>query len=85
MLGLAEDLLIGREDINESLLASLIQLGSDGCEGAPSSVEACAEGYLPLETSDPIVRYYSTVFFDQTLRGEGIGVTGGVFAEAELR
>lgn len=85
MLGLAEDLLIGREDINESLLASLIQLGSDGCEGAPSSVEGCAEGYLPLETSDPIVRYYSTVFFDQTLRGEGIGVTGGVFAEAELR
>jgi hypothetical protein len=39
----------------------------------------------PLETSAPIVRHYSTVFFDSALMGEGPGVEAGVFAEADAR
>lgn len=86
LLGLAEDTLVGREDVNQFLLEQLIALASDGCaEATPEpSLEGCSGTYLPLTTSDPIVRHYATVFLDAALRGEGGGVTAGVFPEADV-
>lgn len=79
----AETYLSGRDDLNETVLDLLIQLASDGCPGAvPAAELACGDAFLPLETSTPIIDHYSTVFFDDALRGTGPGVTTGVFAEA---
>lgn len=78
-----EELLAGRDDVNQALLSQLFQLASDGCPDAEPVVDECAgTGFLPLSTSDPIVRAYSTVWFDQQLRGEGAGVVSGEFADA---
>ena len=44
----------------------------------------CADGFLPLEVSAPIIRHYGTVFFDEQLRGSGPGVEAGLFPEATL-
>ncbi len=77
-----------RDDINPLFLDGLILLAIDGCPGiVPESPpdDECVDGYLPLETSFPIVRHYSTVFFDQQLRGEGGGPVDGVFTEATLQ
>lgn len=84
LLGVAETYLTGRDDVNEALLSQLIQLASDGCPGATPAVEGCSS-YLPLTTSDPIVRHYATTFFDLQLRGQGPGVEAGLWAEAEVR
>jgi hypothetical protein len=63
-----------------------LQLASDGCPSAVPDPTLCDDtAFLPLETSAPIVRHYSTVFFDATLRGAGPGVEAGVFAEADVR
>jgi len=84
---LADDLLLPREDVNQTLAEMLRGLASDGCPGGEPAAELadCAEaGYLPLEASDPIVRHYTTVFFDEALKGQGPGVAAGVYAEAEV-
>ena len=82
LLGFGNDLLAGRDDVNTVLLDQLLLLASDGCPGGTPVPEACSAGFLPIATSDPIVRYYSTVFLDEALKGEGPGVTAGVYAEA---
>ncbi len=86
LLALANDLLVDRDDINSFLLDQLVALASDGCPVAvpEPSLESCGDAYLPLAVSDPIVRYYSTVFFDAALRGTGPGVSGGIYAEADV-
>lgn len=81
----AEEYLAGRDDINETILDLLLQLATDGCPGfTPAADLACGEEFLPLTTSDPIVRYYATVFLDDLLYGRGPGVTYGVFPEGTL-
>ncbi len=85
LVGLAETLLAPRDDVNQALLAQFLALASDGCAGSVPSEEVCAATeYLPLETSDPIVRHYATVFFDYTLNGAGDGVRAGAYDEAEV-
>lgn len=82
LLAFGNDLLGTRDDVNEMLLAQLLVLASDGCsDGTPVPAE-CSGGFLPLGTSDPIVRYYATVFLDEALKASGPGVTEGVYAEA---
>jgi len=71
-----------RDDIKPLFLDGLVLLAIDGCPGiVPDEppAEECADGYLPLEESFPIVRHYATVFFDEQLGGQGGGVGGGVF------
>lgn len=80
----AEEYLSGRDDLNETVLDLLLQLATDGCPGfVPAEELACGDTFLPLTTSDPIIRHYATVFFDQQLYGRGDGVQYGVFAEVE--
>ena len=83
---LANELLAGRDDVNESLLPQLVALGTDGCPGVTPTVEReeCADAWLPLETSEPVIRHMSTVFFDAHLKGEGPGVQAGVFSVTEV-
>lgn len=85
LLGLGEALLEPRDDVNGTFLTQLYALASDGCANGTPAVPACADsGFLPLTTSDPIVRAYTTVFLDQALKGEGGGVTGVSYPEAEV-
>ncbi|MDP2315784.1 MAG: hypothetical protein Q8P41_23000 [Pseudomonadota bacterium] len=86
LAGSAEAWLTGRDDLNATVYGLLLQLATDGCPGFTPAPEACAEtSFLPLETSAPIIRHYSTVFFDEMLRSEGTGVQAGVYAEADVR
>lgn len=79
LLGLAQRQLDGRDDLNAGLYAGLIQLATDGCPGGTPTVEdeACADGFLALEVSDPFVRSVPTAFFDAHLWGLGEGVPLG--------
>jgi predicted dienelactone hydrolase len=83
---LADELLAGRDDVNETLLPQLVALGTDGCPGVTPTVERdeCTDAWLPLEASAPVIRHMSTAFFDQHLKGEGDGVQGGVFSGVEV-
>lgn len=81
--GLAQTWLLDRDDINETFVDGLLGLATDGCPGATPQVASC-DSFLDLETSSEIIRYYSTVFFDEALRGEGPGVSGQVYAEADV-
>jgi len=83
---LADELLAGRDDVNEALLPQLVALGTDGCPGVVPTVvrEECVDAWLPLETSEPIIRHMSTVFFDAHLKGTGPGVQAGVFSGVEV-
>jgi dienelactone hydrolase len=85
---LADEVLAPREDVNQLFLDQLYALAVDGCPEYPPEepmTTDCADGYLPLETSYPIIRHYTTVFLDQQLRGSGPGVEAGVFPEAVVR
>ncbi|MBW1881419.1 MAG: hypothetical protein JRJ84_23940 [Deltaproteobacteria bacterium] len=84
--GFAEALLEERDDLNTLLLAGLVQLGTDGCpEAVPDPAgEDCPTAWLPLEESNPVIRYYATVFFDEHLRGTGPGVQDGVYDVAAV-
>ena len=86
LLEIAQDLLAPRDDINDFFLDQVIALATDGCTGGgvPEGREECAEDFLPLEVSHPIVRHYATVFFDAELKGEGSGAQDGVFPEVEF-
>jgi len=68
--GFADRFLEGRDDLNNLLYSQLRGLGTDGCESAEPQLESddCDGVFLPLEDSDVIVRYYSTVFFDRSLK-----------------
>jgi dienelactone hydrolase len=86
--GFAATYLAPRDDINPLFLDGLVLLAIDGCPGiVPDDPpdDECAAGYLPLEDSFPIVRHYSTVFFDEQLRGEGDGPVDGVMENASLQ
>lgn len=86
LLELSNATLVDRDDVNSAYLTGLVSLASDGCAEAVPDVETCADAsYLPIATSDPIVRHYSTVFFDDALLGEGAGVTDAVYPDATLR
>ncbi len=88
LAGFAEEVLLPRDDMNELLVEQLMQLTVDGCPGHvpdPPPAEECAGGYLPLETSETIVRHYATVFLDRALRGTGPGAEAGAFPEADVR
>ncbi|MDF1562861.1 MAG: hypothetical protein P1V51_07445 [Deltaproteobacteria bacterium] len=78
----------GRTDLNQFIYDILIELGSDGCPGheLPNMPQACLDsGYLPLATSDRIIRHYTTAFLDDVLFGRGPGAQAGVFPEAEMQ
>ncbi len=78
---LADEVLAPREDVNATLLESLLALATDGCPGAePPGWEDCPSSYQDLDLSQQLVRHYSTVFFDAALRAEGAGVTDEGFA-----
>ena len=82
---LADTLLVGRDDVNEALLGQLVNLASDGCPGVTPLVPDCGDAYLPLTDSDPIIRHYSTVFFDTILKAEGPGTQAEVYPAGDLR
>lgn len=81
---LGNELFVGRDDVNNTMVSTLIQLGIDGCDGWPPPESTGCGEYLPLETSDPIVRHYATAFFDVALQGTGPGVQDGVYGEVEV-
>lgn len=78
---LAEDLLGGRDDVNEAFLAQLVTLATDGCEGwTPSpTLEGCDAGFRPFAETAPPIRHYATAFFDEVLKGTGPGIEDGVY------
>ncbi|MCP4872513.1 MAG: hypothetical protein GY898_27800 [Proteobacteria bacterium] len=84
--GIAEDVLVGRDDVNEAFLGQLMTLATDGCEGwAPSpALEGCGDGFRPFDETAPPIRHYATVFFDDVLKGEGPGVEADVYDLATL-
>lgn len=85
LLTLGEKLLAPRDDVNQTFLEQLFLLASDGCANGTPVVAACEQsGFLPLTTSDPIVRAYTTLWFDQHLRGSGEGVGAASFPEATV-
>ncbi len=86
LAGRADLWLADRDDLNATLYGLLLQLATDGCPGFIPDPDACADTtFLPLERSRPVVKHYSTVFFDAALRGTGPGVEAGVYAEADVR
>lgn len=85
LAGNADEWLAGRDDLNDTIYALLLQLATDGCPDAavPSPKVCDAEEFLDLDTSARIVRDFSTRFFDERLR-DGAGLEAGLYAEAEL-
>jgi predicted dienelactone hydrolase len=69
--GAVGDQVLARDDANSALVPLLLDLGTDGCPtGAPNAdLEGCAEGFLPLETSAPVLRAAVAGFFDAELKG----------------
>ncbi len=87
LVNLARSTLEGRSDLNTYLYDQLIGLASDGCPGyeLPTAPASClASGYLPLATSDEIIRHYVVAFLDDVLLGRGPGAQSGIFPEADL-
>lgn len=83
----ADEVLRPRDDVNTFILNQLANLATDGCPGpAPQDppAEACADGFLDLDISHPIIRHYATAFFEAELAGRGPGLQAGVFSEATL-
>jgi predicted dienelactone hydrolase len=69
--GLAEEVLVPRDDMNAFFLDQMISLGTDGCPGVQPSVESCGEEFGDLEEAQRIIRHYATTYFDSTLREAG--------------
>lgn len=84
LAALYDEHLAPRDDVNATFAELFLGLGVDGCPGHVPDPATCATDWLPIETSDPIVRHYATVFFDQELLGRGPGPVPGVFPEATL-
>ena len=68
---LADEVVAPREDANTAILPQLRGLAVDGCpsEAPRVEVQECADGFLPLEVSDQILRHHLTNFFDVVLSG----------------
>jgi len=81
---LAEEILEPRDDINPALLGQLVALGTDGCPGGAVNVPTCGDTFLPLETSDPVIRSAIAAFLDQHLRQTGPGVAAEYGPEVEV-
>lgn len=75
--GLARDLLVDRDDINEALLPQLIALGTDGCPDYTPTVsrDECTDEWLPLETSAPLVRGVVTLALDKVLLDRAVSLS----------
>jgi dienelactone hydrolase len=73
LLGLADEVLADRDDLNAAFYDQLLALGSDGCPGVVPAVDSpdCATAYLDEETASRTLRYGMTAFFDAHLRGSG--------------
>lgn len=73
-----------RDDANALFISQLATLGTDGCPGYPpkDTVETCeASAFLDLETSETIMKYAVTAFFDQKLKAAGPGLAADTYAE----
>ena len=83
---LAADVLAPRDDINETLLPQLTALGTDGCPGYQPSVDRpeCADQWLDLDVSAPIIRHLIAATFDTHLKGTGPGIDAASFPEIEV-
>jgi len=83
---LAADVLAPRDDINETLLPQLTALGTDGCPGYAPTVDRpeCADAWMDLDVSAPILRHLVAAAFDTHLKGVGPGVEAASFAEIEV-
>ena len=68
---LADEVVAPREDANSVILPQLRGLAVDGCPSETPIVDAqeCADGFLPLDISDRILRHHLTNFFDMVLNG----------------
>ncbi len=78
---LAEQHFAGRDDLNETWYAQLLELATSGCaEALPPALEGCEGGYLDLDVSAEIIRYASTSFFDEALLA-GTGPIDGAYAQ----
>lgn len=82
MKAFADEFLSTRDDVNSMILGQLVALASDGCADGTPVPESCGDSFLPTATSDPIIRAYTTLYFDQVLKGEGSGVQAGLYPEA---
>ena len=82
---LADDLLVGRPDVDAGFLESMLDLAASGCPGiTPPADPPCGPAFLPLADSGQIIETYATAFFDQALSGTGEGIVGGLFDHAEV-
>ena len=74
-----------RDDLNTALYPQLRGLGTDGCPSAEPRVEeeSCKDTFLSLENSNSILKYYVTVFLDQTLKGVD-STDGRTFGDATV-
>jgi pimeloyl-ACP methyl ester carboxylesterase len=72
-----------RDDANGLFLDGLIQLGTDGCPGGQpaDTLPACADGFLDLDVSTPLLRWTVAAFFDEHLRDAGPGLAAASFPE----
>lgn len=79
--------LFPRDDVSHLVLNQLVRLATDGCPGDPpdpAPAEDCEDGYLPLEDSSAIVRYYATAFFEEQLADRGLGLREQPFDAADV-
>lgn len=85
----ADDLILGRDDLNQTLVPGLLALGTDGCAaGDPVAVlddpSDCVDGYWLPEAATPSINHVLTSFFDAALRGVGPGVVAGAAAGVDV-
>ncbi len=82
---LADELLIGRPDIDAEFLENMLDLVTSGCSGyTPPAEPVCGAQFLPLDRAEPIMKAYATAFFDAALSGTGPGIQAGLFDDAEV-
>ena len=83
---LADEYLIGRDDLNPTMMDLLLQLAVDGCPaGATPQPGVCeADEFLDLDVSKAIINHYATVFLDEVLYGQGAGIASGLWDEAVI-
>jgi predicted dienelactone hydrolase len=66
--GVAEDVLLGRDDLNDVLVDQLVLLGTDGCAGAAPTVPDCGDP-LPAEDAARALRASTAAFLEAALSG----------------
>jgi dienelactone hydrolase len=73
----AEDVLVGRDDLNTVLVDSLVTLGTDGCAGYTPTVPDCGPPSTP-EEADEALRGATSAFLEGAVGGEApLDPTGG--------